>query len=336
MKGLKLLSLMLLTTLILAACGSNKERTHINIAYLQENAIENLDEYLKDDNTNSTNEKIVEESKKEFIRWTATVQKINTDTKITLQEDGLPLIVVKLKEKISEDVKVGDIITVSGTLDKYEYGLFTITPKWRMEKGLIVETSEEDKQNVLDYQKAYSDAVAVKTKEEAEAQEEIQAEIEANRKADAAAEKEYYVAEVVPQIEDVISVYDNIWSELWQPTFEGLSNGSVDVYSAFETMNTVELGYSALDTQISNINGDKLSKENKKLLSEVKSNLRDAAQSRRSSAKEAKKAIDKGIFSPSEIEKIKKNIDYADGSMIHAVLSKTKIDSDFGLLVEEK
>lgn len=167
MKKIKLL-LILFTSLLLVACGNKKEREYIDIPYLQKEAIDNLDSYLEDKNINNKNENIVKESKGKFIRWTASVKKINSDKKITLQEQGLPLIEVKLNDKVLNDIKDGDIITVSGTLDKYEHGLFVITPKWKIDDGIILETSEKDTQNILDYQSAYSNAVKAKTKEQYE------------------------------------------------------------------------------------------------------------------------------------------------------------------------
>lgn len=144
-------------------------------------------------------------------------------------------------------------------------------------------------------------------------------------------EKDYYTSEVLPQIEDIIVVYDGIWNELWVPTFEGIADGSVDTYTAFDNMKELEQRYTALDKQISEIDGAELSKDNKKLLDEFKSELRNSASLRRSSGNEAKKMIDKGTFSPSEVDKVMTTVGYSESPMLNAVTSKTAIESNLGL-----
>lgn len=198
--------------------------------------------------------------------------------------------------------------------------------------------TEEQKTELAKKNEEEKVAAELKTKKDAETKAKVEAEnkvkAEAAKKATASAEKNYYINEVVPQMEGVMGVYDRIWSEIWKPTFEGLSNGSVDIYTAYENMKSVEHRYTALGTQISNINGDKLSKENKKLLEEFKSELRDASSLRRSSGNEAKKLIDKGTFSPSEIDKVMTTVGYSDGPMMNAVICKTTLDMNFGVLKE--
>jgi len=195
------------------------------------------------------------------------------------------------------------------------------------EKAEIARKEEEAKK------KAAEEKVAAELKAKQDAEALVKAEEEKKTK-EAAAEKDYYSKEVVPQLDGVIGVYDRIWTDIWQPTFEGLANGSVDVYTAYENMKEVEQRYTALGTQISNVNGDKLSKENKKLLNEFKSELSSAASLRRSSGKQAKKMIDKGTFSPSELDKVMTTVGYSDGPMLSAVVSKTTMDMNLGLLDE--
>ncbi|MEK4715320.1 hypothetical protein [Sporosarcina sp. FSL K6-5500] len=174
-------------------------------------------------------------------------------------------------------------------------------------------------------------AADLKAKEVAEAKAKTEAE---KKEKKASIEKDYYSKEVSPQIDGSMASYDLIWSELWVPTFEGIADGSVDVYTAYENMKQLELRYGALNDQISNINGDKLSKDNKKQLTEFKSNLKDAALTRKSAGNEAKKMMDKGTFAPSEIDKVMSTVGYADAPMLSAVINKTALDVGFGLIKE--
>lgn len=200
------------------------------------------------------------------------------------------------------------------------------------------ELTEEEKAKIAKLEEEKKAAAELKAKKDAEAKEKVDAEKkskdEVAKKTAASAEKDYYLKEVEPQINGVMGVYDRIWTDFWQATFTGLGNGTVDVYTAYENMKEIEHRYTALGKQISNINGDKLSKENKKLLDEFKSELSDAASLRRSSGNEAKKVIDKGTFSPSEMDKLKTMVSYSDNSMMNAIISKTTIDMNLGLLEE--
>lgn len=253
-------------------------------------------------------------------------------------------------------VMIASVVLVGVTADpvKIEQLKLERAERENAEKVATVALEEEnakkaEKEAAEVRSKAEEDAIELKTKQEDEAkakfeaEQKAKAEVEAKKKADAEAkakaekvtalaEKDYYVKEVVPQMEGVMEVYDRIWTEIWQPTFTGMSNGTVNRYTAYENMKEVERRYTALGTQISNINGDKLSKENKKHLDEFKANLSNAASLRRSTGNEAKKMIDKGTFSPSEVDKVMSTVRYSDGPMINAAFSKTTIDINLGVL----
>jgi hypothetical protein len=72
-----------------------------------------------------------------------------------LKEKELPEIEVELSNKLEKgSVKKGDIVTVSGSVDKYVHGLFGTTPKWMIEDGAIIKTSDKAKKELLSYQDA--------------------------------------------------------------------------------------------------------------------------------------------------------------------------------------
>lgn len=192
-----------------------------------------------------------------------------------------------------------------------------------------VETSATKEETKLSEEEKV--ASELKAKEAAAAKEKPDAE---KKEKEAVAEKEYYINEVSPQIEVIMGVYDRIWSDIWQPTFEGLGNGSVDVYTAYQNMKDVEARYDALRQQIINLDGDKLSKDNKKLLKDFKTSLGEAASLKGSAASKAKKMFDKGDFAPSEIDKIMATVGYADTPMMNAAVSKVSIDVNLGIVAE--
>lgn len=142
-------------------------------------------------------------------------------------------------------------------------------------------------------------------------------------------EKDYFVNEVSPQIASVVGAYDSIWEELWVPTFEGVADGTVDQFAAYESMKQLESGYKKLRDQVEAIEDEKLSKDNKKLLKEFKKNFKDAAMMRMVAGKDAKEMFDKGTFSPSEMDKVKESVEIADRTLIQAAVDRTTLNASF-------
>lgn len=141
-------------SLLLAACGEDvSERKHVDLQYLNFDAI-NSEDYLNDGITDSTNDDLVDSVEGEFVKWTATVDEITSDKKIILKEKKLPEISVKLNDDVNEELKIGDIVTVSGNLDSYVHGLFATKPKWNMSNGAILETTDLEKENLAKFHRA--------------------------------------------------------------------------------------------------------------------------------------------------------------------------------------
>ena len=142
-------------------------------------------------------------------------------------------------------------------------------------------------------------------------------------------EKDYFVNEVSPQIALTSDLYDSNWVELWVPTFEGVANGTVDQFAAYENMKQLELNYKQLMDQIDDIDDKELSKGNKKLLKEFKKNFKDATMMRMVAAKDAKVMFDKGTFSPSEMDKVTESVEIADRTLIQAAVDRTTLNASF-------
>lgn len=149
-----------------------------------------------------------------------------------------------------------------------------------------------------------------------------------------ATEREYYLNDVKPGIQDQLNLFDAAWSELWQPTFEAAGNGTLDAHAAYGNMKKVESHYDLLDATLGEIEGKKLSEENKKLLKEFRVNIQSAARWRGEAAKHAKKMFDTGNYNPSQLEKIQEYVTTADSKMLSAVVSLSTIESNLGIVNE--
>ena len=185
-------------------------------------------------------------------------------------------------------------------------------------------------------------AEEAKAKEEADKKAKADAEkakVAAEKKAKAekkiAAEKDYYLAEVKPKIDAQMGMYDEAWSTLWVPTFEGVANGSVDVYKAYENMKNLEQRYETLQSSIPAIPDEGLSKANKKELTEFKNKMRTASMWREEAATKAKDMFNDGDFSPATLDDVKTDVSYSDNELLLAAVSLTTLETELGIVVEE-
>ncbi|WP_419957259.1 hypothetical protein [Psychrobacillus psychrotolerans] len=180
-----------------------------------------------------------------------------------------------------------------------------------------------------------------KAEEEAKAKEEADKKVadDAEKKAKAekklAAEKDYYLAEVKPKIEAQMGMYDEAWSTIWVPTFEGIADGSVDVYKAYENMKNLEQRYETLQSSFPAIPDEGLSKANKKELTEFKNSMRTASKWREEAASKAKDMFNDGDFSPATLDDVKTDVGYSDNEILTAAISLTTLESKLGIVVEE-
>lgn len=180
-----------------------------------------------------------------------------------------------------------------------------------------------------------------KVEEEAKAKEEAvkkeNAEVEKKAKAEKklAAEKEYYMNEVKSKVDTQMGMYDEAWSTLWVPTFEGISDGTVDVYKAYENMKTLEQNYKTLESSFPAIPDEGLSKANKKQLDEFKSKMRFASMWRAEAASKAQAMFNDGDFSPASLDEVKKDVGFSDNELMQAAIALTTLETKLGIELEE-
>ena len=200
------------------------------------------------------------------------------------------------------------------------------------EEKTEVSTSKDEEKTKVEKSKEEEPKEVEETAEEKAAREAEEAKAAEEKAANKLAEeKEYYLNEVKTQVDAQLGVYDQVWNDVWRPTFEGISNGTVNVYTAYDNAKAVENQYNALYSTFGDIPDKGLSKENKKLLSEFKSKMKSAAMWRGSAAERAQEMFDEGDYSPSSMEKLQADVGYADSEMMTAVLSLTSLETNLGV-----
>lgn len=189
------------------------------------------------------------------------------------------------------------------------------------EKAVAKELSQEEKD---------AEAAAKKKAEEEKAAAE-----KAEAEKDAVAEKEYYLNEIKTKADTQMGMYDEAWSTLWVDTFNGVSDGSVDIFTAYTNMKQLKQRNETLQSSIPAIPDEGLSDEHKELLTEFKNQMVSAAQWRASASEKAMEMFDAGDFSPSEMDNILSEVKQADNEMINAVVSLTSLELELGVDREE-
>ncbi|RNC98693.1 hypothetical protein [Lysinibacillus halotolerans] len=174
-------------------------------------------------------------------------------------------------------------------------------------------------------------AVESETKEVAETSEKTEEPKEESTEKPSQDEVTYYQTEVLPAIDDFQAEYDRIWNDLWVTTFNGVSDGSVDVYTAYRNMTFIETNYNVLSDNIAEFEGGNLSKENKKLLESYKEKLIESADYRAIASRSAAEMFDEGNLKPSKVEEIKSIISSGDVELMQAMANRLSIEENLGL-----
>ena len=170
-----------------------------------------------------------------------------------------------------------------------------------------------------------------KAKEKAEAD----AKVKSKEEEKLTKQKDYYIKSTQPAIDEWVKTYDQLWNNIWKPTFEAIGNGNRDVYTAYDNMKSLKEGYRALSLKKS-VPVEGLSKDQQKTIKEAMSDLSYAAISRQLAAEKAMKMFDTSNFSPSQMDKIKSDVSAADTQLMKGVIGITKIKQELGLIEETK
>lgn len=185
------------------------------------------------------------------------------------------------------------------------------------------EVTEEEKAEV----EAKAKEDAEKKAEEARARKEKE-DIEKAEKEKADAERALYVETLKPEIDLVMEKFDSVWADLWTETFEGVSNGTVDIYEGYESMKNLRYEYDLIQKEFESLPTDGLSTENQDLLNEFNDNLSTASYTRKIAAEQAMEMFDKSDFSPSTMDSILSEVETSDSIMLSGIVSLTQLEQN--------
>lgn len=129
-------------------CTSEEETKALNEkrVFLSEKYIDFKVMYAQDEKYSEV-ENFIKKNKNNYVRWCAHIKYINKDdNEITLEEEGLSEIVIKLLYKPNDidSYERGSMITISGTPDSFEPAGIISSSKWNIKNGRIEKTTDED------------------------------------------------------------------------------------------------------------------------------------------------------------------------------------------------
>jgi len=109
------------------------------------------------------------------------------------------------------------------------------------------ETEKEEKNKAKEDEKKAKEEAKLKEEQAAKEKEAIQKtekETKAKSKEEekSTKQKEYFIKNTQPAIDEWIKTYDQLWNGIWKPTFEAIGNGSRDVYTAYDNMKSLKEG----------------------------------------------------------------------------------------------
>lgn len=185
MRKKRALFLIILIVVFLGGCqnGGTKKETKKNSKEFIE--VSYMDSMLDAKITDAEIESLIKDNRGKFVRWTAQVEEIGDYGILKMQLEGLPFVSASFNRSIKnrkefKEYKKGDIITVSGNLYEYRRSLFESSlPIWKLSDCTLENTTEEEKQLVVEYNKKIEGEMAKRKEEETVAK--AKAEEEANK-----------------------------------------------------------------------------------------------------------------------------------------------------------
>lgn len=168
-----------------------------------------------------------------------------------------------------------------------------------------------------------------KSKEKEEKQEKEQAEDTPN-----ADDVAVYNKSIIGQFDAFQKEFDAHWDNNWVATFNGISDGTVDVYTAYSNLNTLDKYYAGLSNKIRKVELPKLSKENQEYVDAYLKHLKSSSNYRGIAAADAAKMIDEGNVKPSVMEDIQSIVESSNNELMQAAINRTQLEMNLGLIEE--
>ncbi|UTG99354.1 hypothetical protein [Macrococcoides canis] len=127
-----------------------------------------------------------------------------------------------------------------------------------------------------------------------------------------------------------ISKFDEVWDKNWVVSFNGISDGSVDRFTAYENMNNLINENRLLIDQFESLETPEyFNKNEEKDFEDFKRNMVDSLLLRNSAAEKAMKMFDSGEMSPSTVSDTKSIMNSSNNSMQMGIASLTSIDLNY-------
>ncbi|QNR08271.1 hypothetical protein [Macrococcoides canis] len=127
-----------------------------------------------------------------------------------------------------------------------------------------------------------------------------------------------------------ISKFDEVWDKNWVASFNGISDGSVDRFTAYENMNNLINENRLLIDQFESLETPEyFNKNEEKDFEDFKRNMVDSLLLRNSAAEKAMKMFDSGEMSPSTVSDTKSIMNSSNNSMQMGIASLTSIDLNY-------
>lgn len=138
---------------LIVGCSNNSIPIEVlDLDYLDERALHNIEEeFLYSEIDGLYIHDYIKQNNEKSVRWTATVQRIQDERTIELKEPYLPSILVTFEKTNEKDIQIGDVVTIHGVLIGYGE-TFGADPIWVVRPAELVETSEENLQQLKEYQ----------------------------------------------------------------------------------------------------------------------------------------------------------------------------------------
>ena len=145
---------------------------------------------------------------------------------------------------------------------------------------------------------------------------------------------ELYKQEISGHLDAFQDEFDTHWDNNWVSTFNGISDGTIDVYTAYSNLNTLDKYYAGLSNKIRKIELPKLSKENQEYVDAYLKHMKNSSNYRGIAAADAAKMIDEGNVKPSVMEDIQSIVESSNNELMQAAINRTQLEMNLGLIEE--
>ncbi|ULG72972.1 hypothetical protein [Macrococcus brunensis] len=212
--------------------------------------------------------------------------------------------------------------------------LFDLATESSAEKDTRIAAEKKEK---ADAEKLIKDAEKQKAKDEAaekarkEEEKKLAAQEAEKQKQEKAANAKTYASDFAPITEMQIGNIDTHWDNLWKATFDGVSNGTMDNFTAYTNMVDLSKKYDGLKDSLNNMETPEyFDDKDRELLEKYKDNMSTMLSTRQEGIEKAKEVFDSNKLTPSDVEEIKSKGKLSESFMMQGLSALTELNSNYG------